>query len=114
MSVAPIQATELTSPRTVAYEQPLNERMRTFMRLEFLFEQLAQNAPLLLRQPVAAQQRAELRHQGIACAQQQVREVAVAQVGGHGACAVGEFTHIIVGSSVSTSTCPARHTRRLR
>lgn len=44
MSVAPIQASELAAPRAVAYEQPLNERMRTFMRLEFLFEQLAHHS----------------------------------------------------------------------
>ncbi|HTE42309.1 MAG TPA: cell division protein ZapD [Steroidobacteraceae bacterium] len=29
-----------TTPATLDYEQPLNERMRTFLRLEFLFQQL--------------------------------------------------------------------------
>lgn len=34
------------SPRLVDYEQPLSERMRTFMRLEFLYQQLLYNCEL--------------------------------------------------------------------
>jgi len=40
MNAVPLQASELAAVRAVVYEQPLNERMRTFMRLEFLLEQL--------------------------------------------------------------------------
>ncbi|MDZ7767836.1 MAG: hypothetical protein U5K38_01530 [Woeseiaceae bacterium] len=40
-------ATTITSPSPgrppLEYEQPLNERMRTFMRLEFLYQQLLYN-----------------------------------------------------------------------
>ena len=32
--------------RPAEYEQPLNERMRTFLRLEFLYQQLMYNSEL--------------------------------------------------------------------
>jgi len=41
MSVVSIPSPEFAPTRALAFEQPLNERMRTFMRLEFLFEQLS-------------------------------------------------------------------------
>jgi len=44
MNAASLQSADIAGVRVVAYEQPLNERMRTFMRLEFLFEQLAHHA----------------------------------------------------------------------
>jgi cell division protein ZapD len=36
----------VTGTRLVEYEQPLSERMRTFMRLEFLYQQLLYNCEL--------------------------------------------------------------------
>lgn len=48
MSVVPLPSTgpgsDTAGARALAFEQPLNERMRTFMRLEFLFEQLSHHA----------------------------------------------------------------------
>jgi len=48
MSVVPVPTQSPSSDpagsRALAFEQPLNERMRTFMRLEFLFEQLSHHA----------------------------------------------------------------------
>lgn len=43
MSSQPLPAAD-TAPRIAVYEQPLNERVRTFLRLEFLFEQLQHHA----------------------------------------------------------------------
>ncbi len=37
--MAPIEPEALAARRTVVFEQPLNERMRTFLRLEFLYQQ---------------------------------------------------------------------------
>lgn len=37
---APPQPASAPAPGTVVYEQPLNERMRTFLRLEFLYAQM--------------------------------------------------------------------------
>ncbi|HUO79807.1 MAG TPA: cell division protein ZapD [Steroidobacteraceae bacterium] len=37
--MAPIEPDALAARRTVVFEQPLNERMRTFLRLEFLYQQ---------------------------------------------------------------------------
>ena len=37
--LAPIEPDTLATRRTVVFEQPLNERMRTFLRLEFLYQQ---------------------------------------------------------------------------
>jgi cell division protein ZapD len=37
--VAPAEPEDLAAHRTVVFEQPLNERMRTFLRLEFLYQQ---------------------------------------------------------------------------
>ncbi len=34
------------APRMAEYEQPINERMRTFMRLEFLYQQMLYNSEL--------------------------------------------------------------------
>ncbi len=42
-STAEIQAT-LSAANSVTYEQPLNERLRTFLRLDFLFKQTAHHA----------------------------------------------------------------------
>ena len=38
-TMAPIEPDALAARRTVVFEQPLNERMRTFLRLEFLYQQ---------------------------------------------------------------------------
>ena len=35
-----------TARRMAEYEQPINERMRTFMRLEFLYQQMLYNSEL--------------------------------------------------------------------
>ena len=35
-----------TAKRLAEYEQPINERMRTFMRLEFLYQQMLYNTEL--------------------------------------------------------------------
>ena len=43
-ATAPTTALPATIARPPEYEQPLNERMRTFMRLEFLYQQLLFNA----------------------------------------------------------------------
>ena len=40
---APNAATHAASMRPVEYEQPLNERMRTFLRLELLYQQMLYN-----------------------------------------------------------------------
>ena len=37
--MAPIEPEALAARRTVVFEQPLNERMRNFLRLEFLYQQ---------------------------------------------------------------------------
>ncbi|HXQ63311.1 MAG TPA: cell division protein ZapD [Steroidobacteraceae bacterium] len=37
--MAPAEPEALAARRTVVFEQPLNERMRTFLRLEFLYQQ---------------------------------------------------------------------------
>jgi len=39
MQPEPIEPSALASRRNVVYEQPLNERMRTFLRVEFLWQQ---------------------------------------------------------------------------
>jgi cell division protein ZapD len=39
MQTSDPQANQAATPTTVDYEQPLNERMRTFLRLEFLYQQ---------------------------------------------------------------------------
>lgn len=39
-------ATPIVANRMAEYEQPLNERMRTFMRLEFLYRQMLYNSEL--------------------------------------------------------------------
>ncbi|HWP94804.1 MAG TPA: cell division protein ZapD [Gammaproteobacteria bacterium] len=44
MNVAPLQANQSPSDAPIIYEQPLSERVRTFLRLEFLFEQLHYHA----------------------------------------------------------------------
>jgi cell division protein ZapD len=38
-TMAPVEPDALAARRTVVFEQPLNERMRTFLRLEFLYQQ---------------------------------------------------------------------------
>lgn len=37
--MAPVEPDALAARRTVVFEQPLNERMRSFLRLEFLYQQ---------------------------------------------------------------------------
>ena len=39
MQPEPVEPSALASRRAVVYEQPLNERMRTFLRLDFLYSQ---------------------------------------------------------------------------
>jgi hypothetical protein len=43
VAIAPNETAQAAAKRTPDYEQPLNERMRTFMRLEFLYQQLLYN-----------------------------------------------------------------------
>jgi hypothetical protein len=38
---APAQTTPRLAPEKILYEQPLNERIRSFLRLEYLFQQAA-------------------------------------------------------------------------
>ena len=43
---APAQPTPRLAPKKVLYEQPLNERIRSFLRLEYLFQQAAYHLSL--------------------------------------------------------------------
>jgi cell division protein ZapD len=45
-ATAPRASAPAAAKRTAEYEQPINERMRTFMRLEFLYQQMLYNSEL--------------------------------------------------------------------
>ena len=46
VATAPKASKETAAGRPAEYEQPLNERMRTFLRLEFLYQQLLYNSDI--------------------------------------------------------------------
>ena len=84
---APDQPVAFHARQNTGQARPEDERFaRDAARLHrAVLAQHAQHAPLLVRQAVAAQAGPRVRHDGFARLQQQAREVAVLESGGHGA-----------------------------